>query len=166
MSRLEAADPPLTIDSRPRKLDQRPRIDLSCLVQSGPAIGDSIWPSVWRTTRGGRRCSSVGAGSSCAENSSDAHTSSSSAASPGSLIGQPNQQILLSAIILQPITVRTEQLQVIQVVGAAARSWEDVIHVEHLERDLQIAAIAPARPAPNTPGPLLPSYSLFAPPTC
>ena len=61
--------------------------------------------------------------------------------------------------------MRTEQLQVIQVVGAAAGSRYHVIHVEHLEREPQIAAIAPTCPAPNTPSPALPFYSLFAPET-
>ena len=51
--RWHTAIRPLTVESRPRKQDHRPRIHLSCLVQSGSLASNSLDPLVGPATRGG-----------------------------------------------------------------------------------------------------------------
>ena len=50
----------------------------------------------------------------------------------------------MGAVALDAVVARAEQLQVFQVVGAAARAGHAVVDLEQLEREVALAAVAEA----------------------
>ena len=57
---------------------------------------------------------------------------------------QPRSQVLLRPVALDPIAVAAEQLQVLDVVGAAVGLRDDVVNLQVAELEGGAAAVAPA----------------------
>ena len=57
---------------------------------------------------------------------------------------QPGQQVFLRSVSLDPVAVGAQQLQVLDVVLAAASTGDDVVHLKDAERELAAAPVAPS----------------------
>lgn len=43
---------------------------------------------------------------------------------------EPRHQVLLWPVALEPVAVTAQELEVVDVVGAAPRPWDDVVHLK------------------------------------